>query len=132
MASSSATATRAANVTDADSAVDCSLSTTVTAPHIVSQFDLPNSKPTLRIAIIQCDADSSEFVESFVAATDAWASNGLVAGPDVAFTVTGECTANETTVACPASIWSEDDSTVPGSLIISTENNDPKWEFTPN
>ena len=117
----------AASVVSEDSSVDCSA--TSGAPTIVDQGDFRVNDTDFKVAVVRCDADSAVVVESFAVDGAHWASNGLVAGPDIAVNVTGACVHNETTMNCPAQSYAEDDSTVDGSLNIAVENNDFVWTF---
>ena len=124
---SASDAPRTANVVSADSTVDCSA--TSTTPTIVDQGDFRVNDVDYKVAIVRCDTDSAVVVESFAAAGSDWASNGLVAGPDLAVNVTGKCVQNEKTMICPAQSYAEDDSTISGTLKISSVNNDFSWTF---
>lgn len=119
----------AAELTSADITVDCTGGTTPPDPQIVAQATLRAHDTDYRIAIVKCAPDDIVFVESFVADGSTWASNGMIAGPDVAVAVTGDCTSNETLMSCPAQGFSEDNTIVPGALQVLATDGDLAWTF---
>lgn len=132
VASSSASASDlplAAELTVSDITIDCTSGTTTPDPQIVDQSTLRAHDTDYRIAIVKCAPDEIVSVESFVADGSVWASNGMVAGPDVAVAVTGDCTANETLISCPAQGFSEDNTVVPGALQVLATDGDLAWTF---
>lgn len=114
---------------NSDITVDCTSGTSTPDPQIVAQSSLRAHDTDYQIAIVKCAPDEIVSVESFVADGSVWASNGMVAGPDVAVSVTGDCTANETLIACPAQGFSEDNSVVKGSLQVFATDGDLSWTF---
>lgn len=112
-----------------DITIDCTSGTSTPDPQIVAQAPLRSGDTDYQIAIVKCAPDEIVSVESFVADGSEWASNGMVAGPDVAVSVTGECAANETLISCPAQGFSEDNTVVNGALQILAIDGDLSWTF---
>lgn len=119
----------ASQLSNSDITIDCTSGTSTPDPQIVAQAPLRAHDTDYQIAIVKCAPDEIVSVESFVADGNVWASNGMVAGPDVAVSVTGDCTANETLISCPAQGFSEDNTVVNGALQVLAVDGDLSWTF---
>lgn len=106
------------------------------APDAVSvlrqESDVTASDVQYRIATVACGAIagevSAEVVEAFVLENGAWASVGLVSGPDVPFNTTGACESDNTTVTCPAFSLGEEGEAA-GSIEVTAQDNGLVWNF---
>lgn len=71
----------------------------------------------------------SEFVESFLFTEGIWAANGLVAGPDLPISTSGECNSGAE-IICPAVVLSPDPEIfTEGNLVIFEQDGGLSWRF---
>lgn len=122
-------------VSDDDTAVDCVELGHDGEAFITQQAALTIDEQVFQVATVACSSDtgesSAEVVESFIKDQEVWASNGLAAGPDVAFRTTGECSSDGSQIQCPANVSSEDGAEVSGMIVITADNGQPVWNFEP-
>lgn len=101
-------------------------------PVIRQQADVLAGDVQYRVATVACGAlageVSAEVVEAFVLENGAWASVGLVSGSDVPFNTTGACASDNTTISCPAYVFSEEGD-ASGSIEITQQDNGLVWTF---
>lgn len=119
-------------VAEADVTVDCTTFTEGAKPLVRQEADLEVAGVQYRVATVACGAlaseVSAEVVESFVAQDGKWASNGLVSGPDVPFNTNGPCESDNTLVACPAFVISEEGEAT-GRIEITGQDGGLVWNF---
>lgn len=114
------------------STLDCSTYSADAISFIRQQADVMAGDVQYRVATVACGEPASEVsaevVESFVLEDGAWASVGLVSGTDVPFNTIGACTSDNTTITCPAFIFSEEGEAL-GSIEITQQDNGLVWTF---
>jgi hypothetical protein len=96
------------------------------------EADLMVNDVQYRVATVACGEPNSELsvevVESFVADSGVWASNGLVSGPDVPFNTSGPCESDNKLVTCPAYVMGEEGEAI-GYIEITGQDNGLVWTF---
>lgn len=119
-------------VTESDVTVDCATFSEGAKPFVRQESDLVVNDVKYRVVTVACGAlaseVSAEVVESFVADSGKWASNGLVSGPDVPFNTSGACETDGKIVKCPAFVLSEEGGAA-GHIEISGQDNGLVWNF---
>jgi len=112
--------------------LECASYSEGAVPFVRQESDLVVNDVQYRVATVACGIANSEVsaevVESFVADNGVWASNGLVAGPDVPFNTMGPCESDNKTVKCPAFVLSEEGEAV-GYIEITSQDNGLVWNF---
>jgi hypothetical protein len=100
--------------------------------YVRQEADLMVNDVQYRIATVACGEPNSELsaevVESYVADSGVWASNGLVSGSDVPFNTSGPCESDNTVVTCPAYVMGEEGEAI-GYIEITGQDNGLVWTF---
>jgi len=119
-------------VVEANVTLECASYSEGAKPFVRQQSDLVVNDVQYRVATVACGvADSevsAEIVESFVADNGAWASNGLVSGPDVPFNTMGPCESDNKVVTCPVFVLSEEGEAL-GYIEITGQDGGLVWTF---
>ena len=119
-------------VAESNVTLECSSYSADAKPFVRQQSDLVVNDVQYRVATVACGVDNSEVsaevVESFVADSGVWASNGLVSGPDVPFNTMGPCETDNLVVTCPAFVLSEEGEAI-GYIEITSQDNGLVWTF---
>lgn len=119
-------------VAEASVTLECASYSEGAKAFVRQQADLVVNDVQYRVATVACGVENSEVsaevVESFVADSGVWASNGLISGPDVPFNTSGPCESDNTTVKCPAFVMSEEGEAV-GYIEITGQDNGLVWTF---
>ncbi|CAB4344066.1 unannotated protein [freshwater metagenome] len=119
-------------VAESDVTIDCSTYADGAKAFVRQESDLVVNEVQYRVATVACgllgSEVSAEVVESFVADNGAWASNGIVSGPDVPFNTSGPCESDNDVVKCPAFVLSEEGEAV-GYIEIMGQDNGLVWTF---
>lgn len=114
------------------STLECSTYAPDAVSVIRQEADVMASDVQYRIATVACGAIagevSAEVVEAFVLENGAWASVGLVSGPDVPFNTTQACETDNTTVTCPAYSLGEEGEAA-GNIEVTAQDNGLVWTF---
>lgn len=116
----------------AASTLDCSTYSADAITFIRQSADVMAGDVQYRVATVACGEPASEVsaevVESFVLEDGAWVSTGLVSGSDVPFNTSGPCVSDNTTITCPAFVFSEEGE-ASGSIEITQQDNGLVWTF---
>ena len=112
--------------------LECSSYSADAQTFVRQEADLMVNDVQYRVATVACGEPNSELsvevVESFVADSGVWASNGLVSGPDVPFNTSGPCESDNKLVKCPAYVIGEEGEAV-GYIEITGQDNGLVWTF---
>lgn len=116
----------------AASTLECSTYTADAVPVIRQEGEVLANDVQYRVATVACGAIASEVsaevVEAFVLENGAWASVGLVSGPDIPFNTTGVCQSDNTILTCPAFTLGEEGE-ASGNIEVTGQDNGLVWTF---
>lgn len=120
-------------LTSENSTIDCSGWSEGAQTYLRQQGLITINDATYGVATFACGVPDSEFgsefVESFLFTEGIWAANGLVAGPDLPISTSGECKSGDE-IICPAVVLSPDPEIfTEGNLVIFEQDGGLSWRF---
>lgn len=120
-------------LTAENSTIDCSGWSDDAKTYLRQQGLITINEAIYGVATFACGVPDSEFgsefVESFLFTEGIWAANGLVAGPDLPISTSGECNSGAE-IICPAVVLSPDPEIfTEGNLVIFEQDGGLAWRF---